>query len=106
MIRHLALCATALIDPTVKIVFLLRFLCFVAVVYLALHKIVARLSPKPGSKLLWFFSIVTAPLTRPIRNWLLPGASEDRIVSAALIFYSLLWLFFVLVARVWSSELV
>jgi len=103
MIRHLALCATALIDPTFKLFFLLRFLCFVAVVYLALHKIVARLSRKPGSKLLWFFSIVTAPLTRPIRNWLAPGAAEDRIVSAALIFYSLLWLFIVIIARFWTT---
>lgn len=74
-----------------------------AVVYLALHKIVARFSRKPGSKLLWFFSVVTAPLTRPVRKWLAPGAAEDRIVSSALIFYALLWLFIVLIARFWTT---
>ncbi len=36
--------ATALIDPTFKLFFLLRFLCFMAVVYLALHWTVRRFS--------------------------------------------------------------
>jgi hypothetical protein len=49
-------------DPIARIIFLLRFLCFMAVFYLALHKIVARLSRKPGSKLLWFFGVLTTPL--------------------------------------------
>ena len=92
MIRHLALPATALIDPTFKLFFLLRFLCFVAVVYLLLHWTVRRLSQKPNSKLLWFFSVVTAPLTRPIRAWTKPGAGDDWVLSAALLFYGLLWL--------------
>jgi len=105
MIRHLALTATALIDPTFKLFFLMRFLCFVAVVYLALHKIVARLSRKPDSKLLWFFSVVTAPLTRPVRTWLAPGTAEDRIVSAALIFYTVLWLFVVLAAQFFTGAI-
>jgi len=105
MTRHLALRAIALIDPTFKLFFLLRFLCFVAVVYLALHKIIARLSRKPDSKLLWFFSVVTAPLTRPVRTWLAPGATEDRIVSAALIFYAVLWLFVVLAAQFFTGAI-
>jgi hypothetical protein len=92
-----------LIDPAAQILFLLRFLCFMAVVYLALHKIVAHFSHRPNGKLLWFFSIVTAPLTRPVRTWIAPGAAESRIISAALLFYFLLWLLTVLIARMSAS---
>ena len=76
-----------------------------AVVYLALHKFAAQFSRKPGSKLLWFFSVVTRPLIRPVRRWLAPGTEEKRIISAALIFYTLLWLFMVLLARLWTTAL-
>lgn len=82
-----------------RILFLLRFLCFIAVVYLALHVIVIRLSRKPGSKLLWFFSVLTAPLLRPIK-WFAPAIAENRLPSAALFFYVLLWLLFVVLDQV------
>lgn len=91
--------ATALIDPTFKLFFLLRFLCFVAVVYLALHWTVRRFSAKPNSKLLWFFSVVTAPLTRPVKAWIKPSLTDDRILSAALLFYGFLWIVIVFVER-------
>ena len=98
-------CAPAieLIDPAAQIILLVRFLCFMAVVYLALHKIVAHYSRKPDSKLLWFFGVVTAPLTRPVRRWLAPGAPESKIISAALLFYFLLWLVIVMLAKASSS---
>ena len=99
MRTHLAPSATALIDPTFKLFFLLRFLCFVAVVYLALHWTVRRLGAKPNGKLLWFFSVVTSPLTRPLKKWMAPSAAEDRLISYALCFYGLLWLFIVFVER-------
>jgi hypothetical protein len=99
MRTHLAPSATALIDPTFKLFFLLRFLCFVAVVYLALHWTVRRLGAKPNGKLLWFFSVVTAPLIRPVRAWTAPGATDDRILSAALLLYGFLWLLIVVIER-------
>jgi hypothetical protein len=71
-----------------------------AVFYLGLHKIVARLSQKPDSKLLWFFSVLTAPLIRPVRAWVMPGTSEDQLLSRALLFYALLWLLFVVIGRI------
>jgi hypothetical protein len=71
-----------------------------AVFYLGLHKIVARLSQKPNSKLLWFFSVLTAPLIRPVRAWVMPGTSEDQLLSRALLFYALLWLLFVVIGRI------
>jgi hypothetical protein len=92
-----------LIDPAARILFLLRFLCFVAVVYLALHWTVRRFSVKPNSKLLWFFSVVTGPLTRPVKVWLTPGASDDRIISAALIVYGVLWILIAVIGRLWSE---
>lgn len=71
-----------------------------AVFYLGLHKIVARLSQKPNSRLLWFFSVLTAPLIRPVRAWVMPGTSEDQLLSRALLFYALLWLLFVVIGRI------
>jgi hypothetical protein len=100
---HLAQLATALIDPINKIFYLLRFLCFVAVVYLALHWTVRRFSTKPNSKLLWFFSVVTGPLTRPVKLWILPGAMEERILPAALLVYGLLWLLIVVIEGVFKA---
>jgi hypothetical protein len=87
------------VDPLSQILLLARFLCFMALVYLALPKLVSRLSKKPGSKLLWFFTVVTAPLTRPVRAWTMPGASDDQLLSRSLIFYGFLWLCFVVIGR-------
>jgi hypothetical protein len=91
------------IDPISQVIYVTRFLCYMAVIYLALHKLVARLSTRPNSKLLWFFSVLTAPLTRPVRLWFMPGASDDRLLSGALFFYALLWLCLVLLDRIASG---
>lgn len=88
-------------DPLAKIVLLLRLLCFMAVFYLALHKIVARLSRKPESKLLWFFGVLTAPLTLPVKKYANPDASQDQIISYALVFYVILWFLVVFTDRYW-----
>ena len=88
------------IEPFAQILFLVRFLCFMAMFYLALHKLVFRLSQKPNSKLLWFFSVLTTPLTRPVRAWIMPGASEDQLLSRSLLFYGFLWLCLVLIGRI------
>ena len=71
-----------------------------ALFYLALHKLVVRLSRKPGSKLLWFFDALTAPLLRPVRGWIMPGASQNQLLSRALIFYSVLWLSLAVLGRI------
>lgn len=72
-----------------------------AVFYLALHKLVARLSRKPDSKLLWFFGVLTAPLTMPVKRYSSPDATEGQIVSYALIFYLLVWLLLIFAGRYW-----
>lgn len=86
-------------DVLSQILFLGRFLCFMAVFYLALHKIVSRLSKKPNSKLLWFFSVITEPLTRPVRAWTMPGISDPQLLSRSLLFYGFLWLCFIVMGR-------
>lgn len=74
----------------------LRFLSFVALLYLSLHVIFCRLINKPDSKVLWFFSVLTTPLTRPVERWIVPGAANARLRFASLIVYGLVWLAFVL----------
>lgn len=88
-----------------RFLLLLRFLCFVAVVYLALHVLFARLISKPDSKVLWFFSIVTMPLTRPIRVWLTSEASDSRVRFAALVFYCVLWVIILVATEIVRNTL-
>jgi hypothetical protein len=87
------------VDPLPRILFLLRFLCFMAVVYLALHAIVIRLISKSDSKLIWFFSVVTDPLTRPVRSWLRHDAPPSHVLFIALIVYGLLWICLIAAGR-------
>ena len=92
-----------MIDPFSQILFVARFLCFMALFYLTLHKIVARLSQKPNSKLLWFFGVLTAPLMRPVRGWIMPGATEAQLLSRALLFYGILWLCLAVLGRIMAN---
>src|SRR5688500_13740089 len=68
------------------------FLFMMATVYLATHILFARLVTSPQSQVLAFFTIVTAPLTRPIRAFLRPGTPERRVRTIAFAVYLVLWL--------------
>ena len=65
---------------------------FMASVYLVLHVLFARFITRPDSPVLWFFSVVTGPLTRPVRAMLAAGTPERRVRLVALGVYVLLWL--------------
>jgi hypothetical protein len=78
-------------DAIFRLLLLLRFIFFMALVYLALHTLFSRLISTRDSKILSFFSILTGPLTRPIRAWIPPDAPESRLRFVALAFYGLLW---------------
>ena len=69
----------------------LPFLLFTAWIYLALHILAARLAG-PDSPLLWFFGVVTGPLTRPVRALLPVGIPERRVRLISLGVYVALWL--------------
>src|SRR5262245_10254376 len=65
---------------------------FMAAVYLMAHIAFATFASTPGSPVMWFFGVVTGPLTRPVRAWLAPGTPEPRVRLVALGIYSALWL--------------
>jgi hypothetical protein len=67
-------------------------LFFMATVYLALHIVFARVIVSRESPVLWFFAVVTGPLTRPVRA-MLPGTTpEPRVRTIALLLYLVLWI--------------
>jgi hypothetical protein len=83
----------ALVRATVLITILIPFVFFMAAVYLALHILFARLiGTGRESAVLWFFSVVTRPLTRPVRALMPVGTAESRIRVAALGLYLFLWI--------------
>ena len=65
---------------------------FMAATYLTLHIVFARFVTAPGSPVLWFFGVVTGPLTCPVRAMLRPGTPESRVRSIALALYVGCWL--------------
>jgi hypothetical protein len=81
-----------LLRLTVLLNVIVPLLLFMAWIYLALHIVFARLITRPDSPVLWFFSIVTGPLTRPVRMLMPAGSPERRVRTIALLAYVLLWL--------------
>ena len=71
-----------------------------AVFYLALHNIFARLSRKPDGKVLWFFTVLTAPLMRPVRAWSINNGSNHQLLTKSLLFYVCLWLGMIALSRI------
>jgi hypothetical protein len=74
-----------LADLGYRALVLVWFLAYMAAIYLALHIVVARLARSPESRLLWFFSVVTAPITRPVRALLPVGSPESRVRLVTLV---------------------
>jgi hypothetical protein len=69
----------------------LPLVLFMAWIYLALHMLFARLVTNPQSPVLWFFAVVTGPLTRPVRALLPTGTSEPRVRAISFVVYVALW---------------
>ena len=82
-----------------QLIILLRFVCFIALFYLMLHILVSRIIKRPEHKVLWFFSILTGPLTRPVRGWVSGDMPEQRLRWIALMFYGVIWLVAVALTR-------
>ena len=75
-----------------RLLVLVWFLSYMAAIYLALHMIVARFTRGPDSRLLWFFSVITGPLTRLARAWVSSGTFEARVRLITLLALVALWL--------------
>jgi hypothetical protein len=89
---------------TVNLVVPLVF--FMASIYLLLHMVFARLITNPDSPVLWFFGVVTGPLTRPIRAFLAPGTPERRVRLVSLSVYVALWLGSRILLTQWVGPLI
>jgi hypothetical protein len=63
-----------------------------ASLYLALHIAFARFIRRADSPVLWFFAVVTGPLTRPVRAALPRGLPEPRVRTISLAVYLVLWM--------------
>lgn len=87
-------------DPIAQLLLLARFFCFMAVFYLVLHGIAARLSRTTEGKVLWFFGTLTAPLTSPVRAWAMGELSDRQVLRRSLLFYLALWLCLIALGRV------
>jgi uncharacterized protein YggT (Ycf19 family) len=83
-----------------QLLVLLRFVCFIALFYLMLHILMSRIIQRSEHKILWFFSVLTGPLTRPVRVWVSGDMPEQRLRWIALVFYALLWLVAIALTRV------
>lgn len=79
---------------------------FMAWVYLALHVVFARLVDQ-ANPVLWFFAVVTGPLTRPVRSFMPPGTPAPRVRMVALAVYFALWMvvraLFTQLVRAWAG---
>lgn len=75
-----------------RLLVLLWFLSYTAAIYLALHMVVARVSRAPDNRVLWFFSVVTGPLTRPVRAVLPADTPEPRVRLVTLVVLVVLWI--------------
>ena len=83
----------ALLRATFLVTVLVPFVFFMAAVYLAFHIVFDRvIGARRDSAVLWFFSVVTGPLTRPVRALLPNGTPESRVRLAALGLYVVLWI--------------
>ena len=75
-----------------RLLVLVWFVAYMAAIYLALHIMLARFISAPESRLLWFFSVVTTPLTAPVRAALPQGIPEGRVRWITLILCVAIWL--------------
>jgi hypothetical protein len=75
-----------------RLLLLISFIAYMAAIYVALHIVVAHFSRMPGSRLLWFFSVLTAPLTRSIRRILPEGLTESQLRYLTLAVCVVIWL--------------
>jgi hypothetical protein len=75
-----------------RLLLLISFVAYMAAIYVALHIVVVHFSRVPGSRLLWFFSVLTGPLTRPIRSILPKGMTESQVRYLTLAACIVVWL--------------
>lgn len=79
-------------DLAYRLLVLLWFVAYMAAIYVGFHIILARVITTPESRVLWFFSVVTTPLTAPVRAVLPRGVPEGRVRWITLALCAAIWL--------------
>jgi hypothetical protein len=79
-------------DLLYRLLVLVWFVAYMAAIYVGLHIILARLITTPDSRVLWFFSVVTTPLTAPVRAVLPRGIPDGRLRWITLVLCGAIWL--------------
>jgi uncharacterized protein YggT (Ycf19 family) len=82
-----------------RLLFLLRFVSFLALFYLLLEGLVSFVIKNRESKIRGFFALVTSPLTAPARAAMPSGSSDSAIRWVTLLAVFLVWLAATLLLR-------
>lgn len=75
-----------------RLLVLVWFVAYMAAIYVGLHIILARVITTQESRVLWFFSVVTTPLTAPVRAVLPRDIPEGRVRWITLALCAAIWL--------------
>ena len=74
-----------------KIVTLVRLLCWMLLIYLGLGYVVERRSRKPDSQLKGFFRLLCKPLVWPVARFLPPGTSYQSVLLVTMAVVGVVW---------------
>jgi uncharacterized protein YggT (Ycf19 family) len=74
-----------------RLILLCSLIAYMAAIYVALHIIVAHFSKHPGSKLRWFFTVLTTPLLYPFRAIMPARVTEAQLRYVTLVVCLALW---------------
>jgi uncharacterized protein YggT (Ycf19 family) len=74
-----------------KIITLVRLLCWMLLLYLGLGWIVERRSRKPDSQLKGFFRLLCKPLVWPVAKFVAPGTSYERVLLLTMAAVGVVW---------------
>jgi uncharacterized protein YggT (Ycf19 family) len=83
-----------------QVVFLLRTVAFMVLVYLALGLLVEVRSTRPDSKVRAFFRILCSPVTRPVARFVAPGSSPTRVLAISIAVVGAIWFALIVLTEV------
>jgi hypothetical protein len=87
-----------------RLLFVLRLVAFMGVVYMVLHVVIAPLIRKPDSKIAAFLTLLTSPLVRPVRALAPPGTPETRLRLLTLFALLAVWVLLLAITAVVSRS--
>lgn len=75
-----------------KVLTLVRLVCWMVLIYLGLGYVVEGRSRKPDSQLKGFFRMLCSPVAKPVARFLAPGTSHQRVLFVAMSLFGTLWI--------------